>query len=213
MSIRNQAGPAKARQEKAREQARQDILIAAARVFAQRGYAASTLAELAQAAGFAAPSLYRYFESKEEIFRSLVELVKAEVQATFDAPVAPGQPLQDRLRALLTLQIEMAVDRREIVALLLSTPPASLGGQHPVAEYRAGASLYERSMVAWMERHVAQAELRCPLFQAARALAAIAHAFHHTFIVSPPAAGIEPAMEAGRIVDLALHGIATTQAR
>ena len=53
-----------ARRERVRERARRDILESAARVFARRGYAAATLAELAQASGYAAPSLYRYFGSK-----------------------------------------------------------------------------------------------------------------------------------------------------
>jgi len=191
------------------EQARRDILLAAADVFARRGYAASTLAELAQAAGFAAPSLYRYFESKEEIFRSLVELMKADLQATFDAPVDRASPLATRLRALLTIQLEMATSRREIFALLLNTPPAELGGLQQVPDYRTGASLYERHMTEWMERHVGPGELRCPPDQAARALAAVSHAFHHAHIFTPRA-GFDPAAEARLVVDLALHGIAAT---
>lgn len=211
MSIRAQPSPAKARQELAREQARRDILLAAANVFARRGYAASTLAELAQAAGFAAPSLYRYFESKEEIFRSLVELMKAELQATFDAPVDRAAPLAARISALLTTQIEMATSRREIFALLLTTPPAELGGIQHVPDYRTGASLYERHMAAWMERHVASGELRCPIALAARALAAVAHAFHHVHIFAP-SEGFDPAAEARLVVDLALRGIAAPPA-
>jgi len=213
MSVRepSQPSPAKARQEKAREQARRDILLAAADVFARRGYAASTLSELAQAAGFAAPSLYRYFESKEEIFRSLVELMKAELQATFDAPVDRAAPLATRLAALLTIQIEMATSRRDVFALLLTTPPAELGGLRHVPDYRSGASLYERHMAAWMECHVSPGELRCPLGQAARALAAVSHAFNHAHIFSP-AEGFDPAAEARLVVDLALHGIAATPA-
>lgn len=212
MSVRTQASPAKARQERAREQARRDILLSAAEVFAQRGYAASTLSEIAQAAGFAAPSLYRYFESKEEIFRSLVDLVKADLQGTFDAPVDPGLALGARLEALLTLQVEMATRRRELFALLITTPPAELGRGVQVPDLRAGASLYERSVADWMARHVDPAELRCPLEAAARTLAAVSHAFNHCHILSPPPAGFSPAAEARRVVDLVLHGIAATPA-
>jgi len=211
MSVRSDPSPAKARQEKAREQARRDILLAAADVFARRGYLASTLAEIAQAAGFAAPSLYRYFESKEEIFRSLVELIKADLAATFDAPVDPAATPAARLEGLLTRQIEMGRSRREIFAFLLTTPPQELGGQLSVVEYRAGATLYEEHMTAWMARHVEPAALRCPVAEAARTLAAVAHAFHHAFILAP-SPGIDPAEEARRVVDLALHGIAATPA-
>lgn len=207
MSVRTTASPAKARQERAREQARRDILLAAAGVFARRGYSASTLSEIAQAAGFAAPSLYRYFESKEEIFRSLVGLMKADLAATFDAPVDGGQPLPRRLEALVAQQLELTRSRRELMAFLLSSPDAPR--RHVMVEARAGLVLYERAMAVWMERHVAPGELRCPMALAARVLAAIGHAFHHAHI-DDPASGIDPATEAARIVDLALHGIAVT---
>ena len=212
MSVRSAAassGPARSRQEKAREQARRDILLAAAGVFARRGYAASTLAELARAAGFAAPSLYRYFESKEEIFRSLIELMKADLRATFDAPVDAARPLEARLERLISLQIELTRSRRDVMAFLLSSPEVPGG---PVAlELRAGLSIYENSMAAWLERHVAPGELRCPLGLAARVLASIGHAFHHAHVTHPDE-GFEPAAEARQVVDLALHGIAATPA-
>ncbi len=88
MRIRNSAS----RRERAREHARRDILLAAAGVFARRGFAAATLAQLAEAAGFAAPSLYRYFASKEEILRSLLEMLASEIAATFDDPKTPSMP-------------------------------------------------------------------------------------------------------------------------
>lgn len=203
------ASPARNRQAQARQQARRDILLAAAGVFARRGYAASTLTELAQAAGFAAPSLYRYFESKEEIFRSLVELMKADLHATFDAAVDAGLPLARRLEALVTLQFELTRSRRELVAFLVSAP--QVPGRHVTTEMRVGASLYEKSMVAWLGRHAASGELRCPVAHAARVLAAIGHAFHHAAIFGP-GKGLDPAAEARLVVDLALHGIVATPA-
>jgi len=212
MSVRTSSapsGPARNRQEKAREQARRDILLAAAGVFARRGYAAATLAELARAAGFAAPSLYRYFESKEEIFRSLVELMKADLRATFEAPVEAGRPLADRLVALVSSQIELTRSRRDVMAFLLSSP--EVPGRPIAVEMRAGLSIYEKSMAAWLERHVAPGELRHPVALAARTLAAIGHAFHHRHVVDPDD-GFEPAAEARQVVDLALHGIAATPA-
>jgi AcrR family transcriptional regulator len=211
MVVRAHLAPAQARQEKARQRARRDILEAAAGVFARRGYAAATLADLAQAAGYAAPSLYRYFASKEEIFRSLIELIKEDLRATFEAPVRPGSPLAERLEGLLTAQLELSLRRRDFFAYLLSGPPSAPGGDGPEADPREGASLYERLMSAWLARHARPAELRCPLPEASRALAAVAHAFHQALILGPDQ-GHPPAAEARRIVDLVLHGIATPTA-
>ena len=47
---------------------RDKLLAEAARLFAQRGYAATDMAELASRAGVAKGSLYNYFESKEELY-------------------------------------------------------------------------------------------------------------------------------------------------
>ena len=202
---------AAARQEKARANARREILEAAAEVFARRGYAAATLAELAQAAGYAAPSLYRYFTSKEEIFRCLVELLKGDLKATFDAPVAAHTDLTTRLGALLAAQIELARHRRDVFALLATMPRDEGCALPELRDPRAGATLFERWLADWMHRHVAAGELRCPTDSAARALAGVAHAFHLATVLGP-ATGLDPAAEARQVVDLALHGIAATPA-
>ncbi|MGH7002480.1 MAG: TetR/AcrR family transcriptional regulator [Alphaproteobacteria bacterium] len=49
-----------------------EILTAALDIFAERGYAAAKLDEVAARAGVSKGTLYLYFESKEELFRSMV---------------------------------------------------------------------------------------------------------------------------------------------
>ena len=48
------------------------ILESALRLFAQKGYHASTIEEIAKAAGVAKGSVYNYFESKESLFKALI---------------------------------------------------------------------------------------------------------------------------------------------
>jgi len=203
MTVRS-SGPSP--RERAREHARKDILLAAAEVFARRGYAAATLAELAEAAGFAAPSLYRYFESKEEIFRSLVDLLLEEFGGTFEAPADPGSPLPARLQALFAVQAKLAVHHRHLIALL-RLPDATealvavrrrLGGTH------AGIAFYEERVAGWLKRNTRKGELRVPAAVAATALAGLAFAFLSCPDDRP---GADP--EQQRIlIDLVLNGIA-----
>ena len=194
---------AAARRERAHERARQDILLAAAGVFARRGYAAATLADLAEAAGYAPPSLYRYFGSKEEIYRSLVELILEELGATFEEPVDRALPLGARLESLLRSQARLAASRREIFALLASHRGPGAPGKHPLDGVPDGEFLYERQLAAWLRRHAGRRELRCSAADAARAVAGMARAFHQ----AAPADEREPAALARLVVDLALHGI------
>lgn len=206
MPIREQTA---ARRERAREHARRDILLAAAEVFARRGYAAATLAELAEAAGFAAPSLYRYFSSKEEIFRSIVDLVLREMDATFEAPVEPGKPLAARLEALLREQSRV-VEAFRAAFEVINGSPVELAAVHPeLGAPRAGLDYYEGRLAAWLRRHASKDELREPLDVAARAFAGIVFAFR----ACPGDSRPRPPDLSRRLVALALHGFAAPAPR
>jgi len=209
MSVRSTQAPVRARLERARENARREILLSAAAVFARRGYAAATLADLAQAAGYAAPSLYRYFESKEEIFRSLLELIHTELVATFEAPVDRTRPLAERLTALLVSQLELATRHRDVFTVLLRQQPDGSPGRPPIPDQADGQVFYVNYAKAWLERHVARRELRCPLDAAALALASLTKTFHLAFGGRGKPATTE---QVRLLVDLVLHGISATPA-
>ncbi|MDB5446008.1 MAG: transcriptional regulator, TetR family [Phenylobacterium sp.] len=49
-----------------------EILQAALDVFSEKGFARATLDEIARRAGVTKPALYRYFETKEDLFRAVV---------------------------------------------------------------------------------------------------------------------------------------------
>jgi AcrR family transcriptional regulator len=61
---------------------RERVLLEAARLFRHRGYTATTLREVAEAAGIKAGSIYYHFDSKEDI---LVEVLDKGIQAVDDA--------------------------------------------------------------------------------------------------------------------------------
>ncbi len=202
-----QAPREQARRERAREHARRDILLACADVFARRGFAAATLAELAEAAGFAAPSLYRYFASKEEIFRSLVEMLVREMDATFDEPVDRALPLGARIEALLRAQFRIAESHRSALTVLHDAAPDLPAGMEGLDSPRAGLRFYEVRVRDWLERNASRAELRIPPELASRAIAGMAFAFGRC-------GGAEPV---GRViqlvVDIVLNGVAAPASR
>jgi len=68
---RHRTPPSPSRQrDRARHE--KDVLTAAERLFASRGFAATTIAEVAQEAGFAVATLYNLFGSKEAILERLM---------------------------------------------------------------------------------------------------------------------------------------------
>ncbi len=75
---------------------------AAARLFAERGYGATTVEDIVSAAGVSKPMLYRHFASKKELQMKLLERRRDELAA---APLdeflhGPGEPGQ-RLPAMI----------------------------------------------------------------------------------------------------------------
>jgi TetR/AcrR family transcriptional regulator, cholesterol catabolism regulator len=62
-----------------------DIVDAAAELFSKRGYAATTIQDIADAVGILPGSLYHYIHSKEDLLYSIVEEVHRQTGATIEA--------------------------------------------------------------------------------------------------------------------------------
>lgn len=78
VSAKPKEGPApramrRATSDKEKEKRRGGILAAAKRVFARKGYHATTIADIAKAAKLSYGSIYWYFDSKEALFHTLME--------------------------------------------------------------------------------------------------------------------------------------------
>lgn len=56
----------------AKAKTREQLLEAAARVFARKGYAGASVEEIAESAGYSTGALYSNFDSKEQLFRELM---------------------------------------------------------------------------------------------------------------------------------------------
>jgi AcrR family transcriptional regulator len=100
-----------------RKQARPaEILDGALKVFAQKGFAAARMDDIAKAAGVTKGTIYLYFENKEAVFKSLV---RETVGTTLGAVAADVQTYQGSARFLLRMVItrmaQMLVDSEKVV--------------------------------------------------------------------------------------------------
>ncbi len=77
------------------------LLEAAAKVFASRGYSGTTTAELAKAAGVSEPIIYRHFESKRDMFIALVEKAGEETLASWEESLKGVTDPAERLMILI----------------------------------------------------------------------------------------------------------------
>jgi TetR/AcrR family transcriptional regulator len=86
--------------------ARAEIVAAASRLFARRGIAATTMAEIAEAAGLQASSLYYWFRSKQQILEVIVKDVnRAPLAFAEDVANQSGSPAV-RLYRLIRFDVE-----------------------------------------------------------------------------------------------------------
>jgi AcrR family transcriptional regulator len=73
--------------ERRRQQTREYLLQAAAQVFAERGFHAATLDEVAAAAGFTKGAVYSNFKNKEDLFLALLEDAYAREMSALRATI------------------------------------------------------------------------------------------------------------------------------
>lgn len=97
---------------------RASILVAAAEVFGQRGYAAATTDAIAQIAGISQAYVIRSFGSKEALFIATAEHVLDLVADAFRTAIAEADDTR-RIEPLLgAAYVRLAADRGALVTLL-----------------------------------------------------------------------------------------------
>jgi AcrR family transcriptional regulator len=74
-----------------REQRRESILAAAASAFAQAGFDGTSMEDLAEAAGVTKLILYRHFDSKESLYRAILERVATRLRTEVAAASGRGR--------------------------------------------------------------------------------------------------------------------------
>src|SRR5579863_7361583 len=96
--------------QRIRDERHEHILRAAARVFARKGLAAATIAEIAAAANVSHGLTYHYFASKEEIFRQLITRAMQGTERILREANAREGTVTERLRWLIDEMIEGVKD-------------------------------------------------------------------------------------------------------
>lgn len=97
---------------------KQRILRAAARVFAEKGYARATTRALADAAGVNEVTLFRHFGSKQGLFSAIIEAYAAPALNTAMAAELTGDYRQD-LIAMGSHVLHALLQRRDAMRLML----------------------------------------------------------------------------------------------
>lgn len=102
---------------RAKAERRQQLLAGASRLFAERGFRAVSIEDLASDAGVSGPALYRHFESKEAILADLLIKVSEQLLAQGAEHVANASSPSDALRSLIRFHTEFALRDRDLIRI------------------------------------------------------------------------------------------------
>jgi AcrR family transcriptional regulator len=107
--------------DRIRETTVQTILAAAEEVFADAGFHAAKMGDIASKAGVSVGTLYNHFEDREALLAGLLAAQSEELIGRVDAAIREGsaQPLRDRLRRIGSAFLGHCDQHRTIVNIAL----------------------------------------------------------------------------------------------
>jgi len=109
---------------------RDELLASAARVFGQKGFAAASMQELAEAMSLKPTALYHYFASKDELLAEVVVKAHTEAWQTVSRAMSMTTDARQALAAFVEALTKWAEGRRNEASLLLQPQPLTEGAGH-----------------------------------------------------------------------------------
>jgi AcrR family transcriptional regulator len=211
--------PAKARVSAARRSAeamgaaggRERLLEAALRLFASKGYTATSVRDIVSAAGVTAPSLYHHFGNKEGLFLAIMRESQLRIEAVQREALAAGGSVAVRIlrlsRAYVALRREFA-DFAWVVVRIVSGPRKAA----PRFDFRALALKKIRQFEQLIEEGVVSGEFGpCLPRPVALALAGAIEMASRPHLFDSSGGGSDGALEA--MVAVILSGITAGRTR
>lgn len=136
---------------------RNQILDAAAQVFARKGYHATTIRDIARVAGIADGTIYNYFENKQKLLLGIFDRMRESVQAGGALPEPGDVSLREFMRALVAQPLtvlsedDFALFRVIVSEMLVSEELSALYHEQILAPTVALAEVF---LQEWAERGV-----------------------------------------------------------
>ncbi len=97
---------------------RQRLLRAASDLFAQKGYAATTVREIVAAVGVTKPVLYYYLGSKEGLYLELMQSTSQSFLKLLDEPVPAGATASQRIKRLGELAFQVFCEHLQTMKIM-----------------------------------------------------------------------------------------------
>lgn len=97
---------------------KEEIIIAAAKIFASKGYHAATLDEIAAEIGISKPALYYHIKNKEEILKEIISRIMEPMESVAKMGRSDLPP-RKRMGNMIRMLIQFAAERKETTQIAL----------------------------------------------------------------------------------------------
>jgi TetR/AcrR family transcriptional regulator, fatty acid metabolism regulator protein len=155
----------------AQEDKRRLLLDAAVRVFARKGYHAARVGDIAEEAGVAYGLLYHYFDSKEDVLRSVFRETWRALIGTIKSVEQAGDPPREQLRKVAEILLRSwrrDPDLVRVLVLEVTRSPLLPGEMDEIAEsFAAIQAIVERGQADGTMRSDVDARLASYVFYGA----------------------------------------------
>jgi AcrR family transcriptional regulator len=102
-----------------------EIIEAARKVFAEKGYIAATVDEIAALAALAKGTIYVYFDSKEQIYNAVLENDLDALRSLTLERIAAAETAKEKISAYVNARFKYCEDRRDFFRIMYIEPSGS----------------------------------------------------------------------------------------
>ena len=102
----------------ARANKREAIIAAAAELFSERSFTATGVGDIAAAVGITGGAVYRHFDSKHDVLRTVVQRAVEQVVGRVDEIVEESASVGERLDALVANLVNAVIENRALTAVM-----------------------------------------------------------------------------------------------
>ena len=141
------------------DERRRQILDAAVRAFARRGYEACRVGDVASEAGVAYGLVYHYFHSKEELLETIFRETWTQMLATIGEVEELGEPAPEQLRKVVAIVLRTWNRNPDLVRVLVREVTRTPHFESEIRELDQAFAALERIVRRGQERGEFRSEL------------------------------------------------------
>ena len=140
------------RKEREKKRHRQEILVAAERVFARDGFHGTTVESIAKEAEFAVGTIYNFFGGKEDLFVAVLCRIAEDLTEEFEREVSSNANPVDAVAAVFDLRVRLIEKHQAFFRLMFESGPGHSAEVHSNMRrfydryLKALSGLFERGM-------------------------------------------------------------------